>query len=32
MDTFFDRKQLIVSVLLLALIEVTVVVTRALAH
>jgi hypothetical protein len=32
MDTFFDRKQLIVSVLLLALIEITVVVTRALAH
>ena len=32
MDTFFDRKQLIVSVPLLALIEITVVVTRALAH
>jgi hypothetical protein len=32
MDTFFDRRQLIVSVLLLALIEITVVVTRALAH
>jgi hypothetical protein len=32
MDTFFDRRQLIVSVLLLALIEITVVVTRALVH
>jgi hypothetical protein len=32
MDTFFDRRQLIVSVLLLALIEITVVVTRSLAH
>jgi hypothetical protein len=32
MDTFFDRKQLIVTVVLLGLLELTVVVARALIH
>jgi hypothetical protein len=32
MGTFFDRKQLMVSVVLLGLLELTVVVARALAH
>jgi hypothetical protein len=32
MGTFFDRRQLMVSVVLLAILELTVVVARALAH
>jgi hypothetical protein len=32
MDTFFDRRQLIVSVVLLGLLELTVVIARALTH
>jgi hypothetical protein len=32
MDTFFDRKQLILGALLLGIFELTVVVARALAH
>jgi hypothetical protein len=32
MGTFFDRKQLMVSVVLLGILELTVVVARALAH